>query len=129
MPAPVEARVCELRRQRPHWGPVTIAYRLTREGVDQIPSQNGIAHRLTAARLPTTTGKIERAVPPNAEHRVPPDGCSPRSDTQNELDGWVDECNTERPNRTLKLATPAAASPPPLAPLPGPPLDRLAALQ
>ena len=34
MPAPVEARVCELRRQRPYWGPVTIAGRLAREGID-----------------------------------------------------------------------------------------------
>jgi transposase len=46
MPAPVEARVCELRRQRPHWGPVTIAHRLAREGIDPVPSHMGIYRAL-----------------------------------------------------------------------------------
>jgi len=42
MPAAVEARVCELRRQRPFWGPVRIGHQLGREGVEPIPSHMGI---------------------------------------------------------------------------------------
>jgi transposase InsO family protein len=42
MPAAVEARVCELRRQHPFWGPVRIAHQLGREGVDPVPSHMGI---------------------------------------------------------------------------------------
>jgi transposase InsO family protein len=42
MPAAVEARVCELRRQKPFWGPVRIAHQLAREGVEPIPSHMGI---------------------------------------------------------------------------------------
>jgi transposase len=42
MPAAVEARVCELRRQHPFWGPVRIAYQLGRDGVEVVPSRMGI---------------------------------------------------------------------------------------
>jgi transposase InsO family protein len=42
MPAEVEARVCELRRERPYWGPVRIGHQLGREGVDPVPSHMGI---------------------------------------------------------------------------------------
>jgi transposase InsO family protein len=42
MSAVVEARVCELRRQFPYWGPVRIAYQLGREGVEDVPSRMGI---------------------------------------------------------------------------------------
>ena len=46
MPAMVEARVCELRRQHPYWGPARIAHRLTRDGFDPVPSQMGIYRAL-----------------------------------------------------------------------------------
>jgi transposase InsO family protein len=42
MPAEVEARVCELRRTHPLWGPVRIAHQLGREGLDAVPSHMGI---------------------------------------------------------------------------------------
>lgn len=42
MPAGVEARVCELRRQHPYWGPMTIAHQLGRDGVGPVPSKMGI---------------------------------------------------------------------------------------
>ena len=42
MPAAVEARVCELRREHPFWGPVRIAYQLGRDGVEVVPSRMGI---------------------------------------------------------------------------------------
>jgi transposase InsO family protein len=46
MPAVVEARVCELRRQHPFWGPARIAYRLARDGFDPVPSHMGIYRAL-----------------------------------------------------------------------------------
>jgi transposase InsO family protein len=42
MPAGVEARVCELRRQHPFWGPVRIGHQLGREGVVPVPSHMAI---------------------------------------------------------------------------------------
>ena len=42
MPAVIEARVCELRRTHPFWGPVRIRHQLGRDGVDPVPSQMGI---------------------------------------------------------------------------------------
>ena len=51
MPAAVEARVCELRRQRPFWGPVRIAHQLGREGVDPVPSHMAIWRALVRHRL------------------------------------------------------------------------------
>jgi transposase InsO family protein len=51
MPAVVEARVLELRRLHPHWGPMTIRHRLGREGVDPVPSVSGVYRALVRARL------------------------------------------------------------------------------
>jgi len=51
MPALVEARVCELRRQRPFWGPVRIAHQLGREGVDPVPSHMAIWRALVRHHL------------------------------------------------------------------------------
>jgi transposase InsO family protein len=46
MPAGVEARVVELRRVHPGWGPRTIGYHLEREGVVPVPSRSGIYRAL-----------------------------------------------------------------------------------
>lgn len=46
MPAVVEARVLELRRNRPHWGPATLRHQLEREGVSPLPSISGIYRSL-----------------------------------------------------------------------------------
>jgi transposase len=51
MAAPVEARVLELRRLHPHWGPVSIRYRLGREGLTPVPSVSGIYRALRRAGL------------------------------------------------------------------------------
>jgi transposase InsO family protein len=51
MPAVVEARVCELRRHKPFWGPVRIAHQLAREGVDPVPSHMGIWRALARHHL------------------------------------------------------------------------------
>src|SRR5579885_2957717 len=62
MPAPVEARVCELRRQRPYWGPVTIADRLAREGIDPVPSHMGIYRALVRHGLIEPNAQRKRLV-------------------------------------------------------------------
>jgi transposase len=41
MPAVIEARVLELRRNRPHWGPMSLRHQLAREGVTPLPSVSG----------------------------------------------------------------------------------------
>lgn len=51
MPAEIEARVCELRRQHPFWGPVRIAHQLTREGAEPVPSHMAIWRALTRRGL------------------------------------------------------------------------------
>jgi transposase InsO family protein len=63
MPAPIEARVLELRRQHPIWGPARLRHRLGREKLRPLPSVSGIYRALlrhgliepkaTRKRLPT----------------------------------------------------------------------------
>ena len=43
-PAEVEARVCELRREHPGWGPRRIEHQLARAGLEAVPSRSAI-HR------------------------------------------------------------------------------------
>jgi transposase InsO family protein len=75
---------------------------------DRICRENGITHRLTQPRSPTTTGKIERfhralrtefrtdRTFPSLEH------------AQAELDEWVADYNTNRPHQAMDMATPAS---------------------
>jgi transposase InsO family protein len=46
MPAATEARVLELRRWRPHWGPMSIRHQLGREQLTPLPSVSGIYRAL-----------------------------------------------------------------------------------
>lgn len=46
MPPGVEARVLEMRRAHPEWGPRTILNRLARAGVEPLPSRSGIYRAL-----------------------------------------------------------------------------------
>jgi transposase InsO family protein len=57
MAAPIEARVLELRRLHPQWGPVTIRYRLAREGLVSVPSVSGIYRALRRAGLIEASAK------------------------------------------------------------------------
>ena len=50
-PAEVEARIVELRRAHPGWGPRTIGYHLEREGVDPVPSRSSIYRALVRHKL------------------------------------------------------------------------------
>jgi transposase InsO family protein len=74
---------------------------------DRICRENGITHRLTQPRSPTTTGKIERF------HRTL--RTEFRTDrvfnnlaaAQAELDEWVLDYNTRRPHQAIGMAPPA----------------------
>jgi hypothetical protein len=94
---------------------------------DRVCRENGITHRLTQPRSPTTTGKIERF------HRAI--RTEFRTDrvfddlghAQAELDEWVSEYNTRRPHQALGMSTPAqrflraeSAEVAPLRPVAGP---------
>jgi transposase InsO family protein len=74
---------------------------------DRVLRENGIRHRLTQPRSPTTTGKVERF------HRA----LRTEFDTarvfatltaaQAELDEWVRYYNTQRPHQAIGMAVPA----------------------
>ena len=69
---------------------------------------NGITHRLTQPRSPTTTGKIERFH--GSLRRELLDAAVPFADlatAQVAIDAWVNEYNTARPHQALGMATPA----------------------
>jgi transposase InsO family protein len=51
MPPAVEARIVELRREHPGWGPRTIGHRLAREGVVPLPGRSSIYRCLVRHRL------------------------------------------------------------------------------
>ena len=72
---------------------------------DKICRRNAIAHRLTAPRSPTTTGKIERFH--QTLRRELLDDARPFTsllEAQAALDDWVREYNAERPHQALETA-------------------------
>ena len=82
---------------------------------DRVCRENGITHRLTQPRSPTTTGKVERfhrAMRTEFRtHRVFAD----LAHAQGELDEWVADYNHRRPHQALDMATPADRFERPLA--------------
>jgi transposase InsO family protein len=74
---------------------------------DRILRENGIAHRHTAVRSPTTTGKIERFHQSLRREFLADKTFDSLEVAQAELDGWVTTYNTERPHQSLEMATPA----------------------
>ena len=74
---------------------------------DRICRENGIAHRHTAPRSPTTTGKIER-FHQSLRKEFLADRVFPSIErAQRDLDAWVGDYNTTRPHQALEMATPA----------------------
>jgi transposase len=51
MLAEIEVRITELRRAHPSWGPRTIGYHLSQEGVGPVPSRSAIYRALIRHRL------------------------------------------------------------------------------
>ncbi|HWM01735.1 MAG TPA: IS481 family transposase [Actinophytocola sp.] len=95
---------------------------------DRVCRENGITHRLTEPRSPTTTGKVERFHRTlRAEFRTDRVFTNLAS-AQLELDAWVDEYNHRRPHSSIAMVPPverfarrAAAT---RAPAAGEPADR-----
>jgi transposase InsO family protein len=74
---------------------------------DRICRENGIAHRLTAPRSPTTTGKIERFHGTVRRELLNGLVFDSKAHAQAVIDAWVVEYNTDRPHQSLGRATPA----------------------
>jgi transposase InsO family protein len=74
---------------------------------DKICRENGIKHRLTAPRSPTTTGKVERFHRTWRQEFLSGQVFSSLKVAQKELDAWVEDYNTNRPHQSLKMATPS----------------------
>jgi transposase InsO family protein len=74
---------------------------------DRILRENGIAHRHTAVRSPTTTGKIERFHQSLRKEFLADRIFASLEQAQSELDAWVTDYNTSRPHQALEMATPA----------------------
>ena len=56
----VEARILQLRREHPGWGPRTIGHRLEREGVDRVPGRSSIYRCLVRHGLITPQARRKR---------------------------------------------------------------------
>ena len=74
---------------------------------DRICRENGISHRHTAPRSPTTTGKIERFHQSVRKEFLADRTFASLEAAQAELDAWVTDYNTVRPHQALEMATPA----------------------
>jgi transposase InsO family protein len=74
---------------------------------DRICRENGISHRHTGIRSPTTTGKIERFHQSLRKEFLADQTFPSPQAAQAALDAWVHAYNTERPHQALEMATPA----------------------
>jgi transposase InsO family protein len=74
---------------------------------DRICRENGISHRHTAPRSPTTTGKIERFHQTVRRELLADRTFASIEVAQTELDAWIEDYNTVRPHQALEMATPA----------------------
>lgn len=75
---------------------------------DRVCRENGITHRLTEPRSPTTTGKVERFHRTmRAEFRTDRVFASLEA-AQGELDEWVAEYNQRRPHQSIGMVPPVA---------------------
>jgi transposase InsO family protein len=74
---------------------------------DKICRQNGITHRLTAPRSPTTTGKIERFHGTFRREFLNDRTFATIAAAQAAVDAWVHEYNHDRPHQSIGRCTPA----------------------
>jgi hypothetical protein len=74
---------------------------------DRMCRENGISHRLTAVRAPTTTGKVERFHQSLRKEFLADRSFRSMAVAQDALDEWVNDYNTVRPHQALEMATPA----------------------
>jgi transposase InsO family protein len=74
---------------------------------DKICRENGITHRLTAPRSPTTTGKIERFHGTLRREFLDGRTFPDLATAQAQIDAWLQEYNTARPHQSIGRITPA----------------------
>ena len=74
---------------------------------DRICRENGITHRLTAVRSPTTTGKIERFHKSLRLELLAGMTFADVEAAQAAFDAWVADYNTARPHQGIGMATPS----------------------
>jgi len=74
---------------------------------DRMCRENGISHRLTTPRSPTTTGKIERFHQSLRKEFLAEQTFSSLEAAQAALDEWVNDYNIQRPHQAREMATPA----------------------
>jgi transposase InsO family protein len=74
---------------------------------DRICRENGITHRLTAVRSPTTTGKIERFHKTLRRELFAKHSFTTIEEAQQALDAFVEDYNALRPHQSLGERTPA----------------------
>ena len=72
---------------------------------DRICRENGITHRLTRPRSPTTTGKIERFHRSLRTEFRTDRVFKDLSAAQRELDEWVADYNTVRPHQAIGMVS------------------------
>jgi transposase InsO family protein len=74
---------------------------------DRICRENGISHRCTAPRTPTTTGKIERFHQSLKKELLADRIFDSLEAAQSAINDWVNDYNTNRPHQALDMAVPA----------------------
>lgn len=78
---------------------------------ERVCRENGIGHRLTRRRSPTTTGKVERLHKTLREEFLDDVGAFATVDAAQEaISAWVGEYNRSRPHQALDMATPASSA-------------------
>ena len=82
---------------------------------DRICREQGITHRLTGIRCPTTTGKIERFHKTLRAELLTGRRFDSLAHAQQVLDAWVDDYNTQRPHQAIAMLVPAQRFQPPTA--------------
>lgn len=76
---------------------------------EQLLRDNGIRHRLTKVRSPTTTGKVERFHQTLRRELLEPEGpFASLAQAQKAVDAWVAVYNHQRPHQALAMAVPAS---------------------
>jgi transposase InsO family protein len=87
---------------------------------DRICREQGITHRLTGVRSPTTTGKIERFHKTLRAELLTGRRFDSLAGAQQLLDAWVEDYNTQRPHQGIAMAVPASRFQPTAAATPIP---------
>jgi len=82
---------------------------------DRICREQGITHRCTGVRCPTTTGKIERFHKTLRAELLTGRRFDSLHHAQQVVDAWVTDYNTQRPHQAIAMAVPARRFQPPTA--------------